>query len=250
MILDALKSNDIITTLDLNGNMLDRNSKSDDISQSTMYSLEEAIEKNKRLLKDDVIGAIRDINHIYHIKIPVKLLKIYQVCDKELFKEYINNDKFFNKCIKRADKYINENFTQLSGLSKSGDLINNDTNIAKSPFAVKELSARIFSFIPKNLWDIKLGKSFYNLTQEVEDYIKYLKADYKYNVDYKALNLFKKIETIFLKSSKDKSDIITIKKLFALHDDDLDGALDQYCKEMDINPVSISGKNNQFDIIE
>jgi hypothetical protein len=232
LIAKALEKNKTLTTLNLNFN---------EIGAEGAKLIAKALEGNRTLLKDLAKLLVKNFDQEKNdkIKIPLKYLKLYQVCDKELLKEYIDNDKKFDSCTKKANEYIAENFTKILGISKSGDLITNDTDIAKSPFAVKELSANISSFLPKILWDIKLGKSFYNLKEKVDSYLKNLKQT--------NLKEVKEIKTIFSEKSKDKSDIVTVKKLLALHDKSLDTIVEEYCKGMEIDVTTISGENNQFD---
>ena len=112
------------------------------------------------------------------VDIPLNVLKIYQYCDKELLlKNYVGNDKEFNKCTKAVEQYIGQNFTQLSGLSRRGDLTSNYTNEAKSPFAIADLSAKISSYLPRCLLDIKIGSKNFDVIKDNFYLFDFLKMD-------------------------------------------------------------------------
>jgi hypothetical protein len=138
-------------------------------------------------------------------------------------------------------KYIDENFTQLSGISKEGRLVGQETYEAKTPFEVPELSAKISSYLPESLFNIKVGiQSFKDLMTKT------LNAGfdlYKTNKDK-----FKKYVEIF--QNKNKSDMVVAKELLKLDDDAITEIVKDYGDSLDINLVPAGENNNDFDITE
>jgi hypothetical protein len=219
LIAKALETNKTLTTLNLGWNNIDKDG---------VELIADALEVNRGIVKKVATLLVKNFDQEKNdeIKIPLKYLKIYQVCDKDLLKKYIGNDKKFDIYIKKVDYYIGENFLEF-------------TEVSKSPFIPKELLHLVSSYLPKSLWDIKLGKSFYNLKVKVDSYLDKLKQT--------NLKELQEIKTIFSEKSKDKSDIITVKKLLALHDKNLDKIVGDYCESMEIKVANISGENNQFE---
>jgi hypothetical protein len=192
------------------------------------------------------------------VEIPLVVLKLYQVCDKELLKRYIGDDELFGNLVKKVDYYIGENCFELTGVAKLDDISKKnsfmiDGTEAKSPFIVPELLSKIFSYLPQVLWDIRTGKKVEVKTEaKIEsksktfDDLKEIVSKFYSQFNSETLNTLKKI---FSTENKDNSDITVLKKLLAIHDENLtEVVVKGYCQVTEIDFSSISGENNEFNV--
>lgn len=155
---EALKTNHTITYLDLRANC--------HIGSEEEKQINDLLERNKGYIQEVAKWMCGKFIDNKEEILPLNLLKTYQVCDKKLLKEYVENlnktdSTIFDKCIKDTDNYIGDNFMEFAGVVKNIETLKKDgASKAASLFVTVELSDYISSFLGKDsLWQIDNNSS-------------------------------------------------------------------------------------------